>query len=124
MFDAAALREITELLIVAGASMFTCLVFVWGKRTEWEREMAAVRASYERSAAEAAEAHRIELRELDSFNAAERRRLEGRISDLEAQLAIMVKVLNERGIRMPSVTINAGGDATIGGGVAGRDGAR
>jgi len=113
-----------ELFIVAGASLIGCLTFVWSKRSEWEREMAAVRASYERSAADAAEAHRIELRELDSFNAAERRRLEGRISDLEAQLAIMVKVLNERGIRMPSVTITAGGDASIGGGIAGRDGGR
>ena len=119
MDDPQALRELIELAIVAGVSMFVCLTFVWWQRSLWIRAMDEQRALYERDKRDADEAHKVELRELDAFNAAERRRLETRISDLEAQLGIMVKVLNDRGIRMPGVIINAGGDATIGGDAVG-----
>lgn len=82
-----------------------------------------MRTEFGRQRAEMAETHRIEMRELDRYNAAERARLEKRIADLEAQLALMVEVLGKRGIKLPQTgpLFSAGGDITIGGDVAGRD---
>lgn len=82
-----------------------------------------MRTEYERQRAELIESHRVEMRELDSYNAAERSRLEKRIADLEAQIALMVEVLGKRGIKMPQTgpLISASGDVNIGGGVSGRD---
>jgi len=74
----------------------------------------------QRALAEQAEAHRMEMREMADYNA----RLERRVTELEAQITLMVEVLNKRGISMPKtgpLNVTAGGDITIGGDVAGRD---
>lgn len=82
-----------------------------------------MRTEYGRQRAELIETHRVEMREMDSYNAAERMRLEKRITDLEAQLALMVEVLGKRGIKLPQTgpLISASGDINIGGDVLGRD---
>lgn len=138
MADTQTIRELAELAIVAAASVFVCLAFVWGKRTSWEVEMTALRSSYERQREDAAEAHRVELRELDAFNASERRRLENEIETLKAQIValqtqrnsdwqMLREVLASRGITVPSappsvaLNITSQGDMSIGGPVTGRD---
>lgn len=105
-------RELAELFIVALASVVGCLSFVWWQRSLWLREMAEQKASYERDRADDAEAYKIQLRELDSFNAAERRRLQDEIDALknhvvilqsqrDADWAMLRSVLSERGISVP-----------------------
>lgn len=73
--------------------------------------------------AEQAEAHKLEMRELASYNA----RLEQRVSELEAQLAVMFQALKDARIPVPKTAplnvtnIVAAGDLGVGGDIAGRD---
>ena len=112
MFLLSDYRELVELFIVAFASVIGCLSFVWWQRSLWLRAMAEAKANYERDRADDAEAYKIQLRELDSFNAAERRRLQDEIDALkkhvvvlqsqrDADWAMLRSVLSERGISVP-----------------------
>jgi hypothetical protein len=96
--------------------------------------MADLQSEIQRKEHELAEAHRIELREMDAYNAAERRRLEDEIESLKSELSriqaqresdwqILRRVLAERGIPVPNappaISISTQGDLNVGRDIAG-----
>lgn len=68
-----------------------------------------------------AEEYKNTVRELTAYNS----RLEDRVSDMEAQIRILMQALKDARIPVPKtgpLMFNAAGDVNIGGGVSGRDG--
>lgn len=107
-------------LFVAGAVIGMAVFSIGLDRWHAERRRDAL--------AEQAEAHKLEMRELASYNA----RLEQRVSELEAQLAVMFQALKDARIPVPKTAplspqavnvtnVLAGAGLTTGGDIAGRD---
>lgn len=117
-----------QVLTITGGTIGVASVVLWLTRQH--------RTDLEKQLSEQAEAYKIEMRELDRYNSAERERLEKRIVELESEIKkltdqrmydweVLRKILAERGIPIPKtgplVSVTAGGDAKFGGDLVGRD---
>ena len=112
-----------ELWLIAGATIIviaiaggTIGIAVFAVGLDWR-----YRDERKRALEEQAEAHKIEMRELAGYNS----RLEMRVSELEAQLAVMFQALKDARIPVPKtgplISVTAGRDAGIGGDIVARD---
>lgn len=98
-------------ILVAGGTVGVG-VFAIGLRTRYESDR-------RRALAEQAETHRIEMQELVSYNS----RLEQRVTELEAQLSVVLQALKDARIAVPKTgpLFSVAGDANFGGDAVGGD---